>query len=265
MSFFRFKADRLPTAIITALFLLDLAVFFYLPSNLSVLIWMLVMLPVKACICSWNHHHQHVHTFKQTWANRLLEIIYAFHTGITTNAWVLHHNLGHHVNYLDQTKDESGWARKDGSTMGTLEYTLTIAITGYLRAYKVGKKHPKYQKAFLSAGLYVSIILLGLFYINWFNALFIFLIPMLAGYVITCWHTYYHHAGLHTDDHFEASYNVTHRWYNLLTGNLGFHTAHHWKQGVHWSKLPELHEEIKEKIPAHLFRRPCFPFFLLPG
>ena len=41
--------------------------------------------------------------------------------------------------------------------------------------------------------------------------------------------------------------------YNLLTGNLGYHTAHHHKQGLHWSRLPELHEKIKDKIPENLY------------
>lgn len=83
--------------------------------------WLLLVIDPKACICSWNHHHQHLFTFHQGVLNRLLELSYAFHTGITTNAWVLHHVLGHHVNYLDQTKDESAWKRRDGSTMGELK------------------------------------------------------------------------------------------------------------------------------------------------
>lgn len=265
MKFFRYQADILPTTLIALHFLLDLTVFFTVSNKLFVVCWMLLGLVPKIFICSWNHHHQHLNTFRLTWMNRLLEIIYAFHTGITTNAWVLHHVLGHHLNYLDQTKDESAWARKDGSKMGLIEYTLTIALTGYPRAYQVGKRHPKYQSSFLTMGVVTSLLLAFLFYLNWFNALMIFAIPMVHGLLATCWHTYFHHAGLDTDDHFEASYNITHRWYNILTGNLGYHTAHHYRQGVHWSKLPELHKEIESQIPPHLYKQPGFPFFLFPS
>jgi fatty acid desaturase len=44
----------------------------------------------------------------------------------------------------------------------------------------------------------------------------------------------------------------------MVTGNLGYHTAHHYKQGVHWSKLPALHEKIKDKIPDNLIKAAWF-------
>jgi len=263
--FFRYKADRIPIALITLLFVFDLLVYFLVDDWRWVFAWMMAGIFPKSCICSWNHHHQHLPTFLQTWANRLLEIVYGLHTGITTNAWVLHHVLGHHVNYLDQTKDESGWARKDGSTMGVVEYTLHIAITGYPRAYRVGRKHPRYQHPFLSMGLLLICLLVVMIYYKPLSAILIFAVPMLAGYVITCWHTYYHHAGLHTEDPYDASYNIVHKWYNRLTGNLGYHTAHHVKQGLHWSLLPEFHRTLEDKISQDFYREPVIPFRWMPA
>ena len=224
--------------------------------------WFLVSIFPKVCACSFNHHHQHIPTFYQKFLNRSLELIYAFHTGITTNAWVLHHNLGHHLNYLDQNRDESGWKRKNGTTMGEWEYTATIAITGYLRAFRVGRKHPKHQSAFLGMGSFVAVLLGVLLYLNPFNAGVIFLFPMVIGYITTCWHTYSHHAGLDTEDHLKASHNVLDRCYNILTGNLGYHTAHHMKPGLHWSQLPAYHATIAGDIPPELFVKPPLIFRL---
>lgn len=252
MQIFRYKQDRLPVFLVTLLFALNVLVFFTVTNVWLVIMWVVLSAFVRVFTAAWNHHHQHLNTFRQPILNRLLEVIYTFHTGVTTNTWVLHHNLGHHVNYLDQTKDESGWTKKDGSKMSALEYTLTIAATGYLRSYRVGKRYPKYQTDFIRMGLLNLLLLVVLFYYNWVNALLIFLIPMLGIYVGTCWATYSHHAGLATEDEMHASHNVINRAYNLLTGNLGYHTAHHHKQALHWSKLPELHEEIKERIPAEL-------------
>jgi fatty acid desaturase len=59
---------------------------------------------------------------------------------------------------------------------------------------------------------------------------------------------------LDTDNEFAASRNNLNRFYNVITGNLGYHTAHHHEQGVHWSLLPELHEQIQHKIPADLIK-----------
>ena len=203
-------------------------------------------------ICAWNHHHQHRNVFKQTFLNRVLEFFYALQTGVTTNLWLLHHNLGHHKNYLDQSIDESRWQRKDGSTMGSIEYAFSVALTAYQRGYQVGKSHPKHQRNFLIFTILTFSILLILTLINPFNALFVFILPMIISLLYTAWVTYGHHAGLHSDKDFEASYNNTGKWFNFFTGNLGYHTAHHFKQGVHWSQLPDLHQQIKDKIPAHL-------------
>lgn len=252
MRFFRHKADRIPVALIVILFLIDLVFYFSVSSIPALVAYVAISLLAKIFVACWNHHHQHVATFHQTALNRLLEIVYTFHTGVSTNVWVLHHNLGHHLNYLDQERDESGWMRKDGSTMGPFEYTMTIALTGYTRALRVGRRHPKFQSGLVGMGV-VNLLLLALLVVNNpLNAVIVFVVPMLLVYLGTCWCTYYHHADLPTADHLHASYNITNRWYNLLSGNLGYHTAHHMKQGLHWSELPKLHRRIEDKIPPEL-------------
>ena len=252
MTFFRYKEDRIPVLLITSLFFLDLYAFFVFKSTILVFCYAVLGLWFKLFIASWNHNHQHCHTFKQRFLNRMLEIVYTFHTGVTTNVWVLHHNLGHHLNFLDQEKDESAWKRKDGTIMGEFEYTVITAATGYYKAAKVGKNYPKYQKDFIAMGLLNLLVLIVLTFINPMNAILIFIIPMSIVYIGTCWTTYHHHAGLDTEDHLHASYNNVHKFYNKLTGNLGFHTAHHMKQALHWSKLPELHKSIEKDIPKEL-------------
>jgi len=263
MKCFRYKEDRLPVALVVLLLCLDLLVYFTVQSVPLLLCWMLLVLQIKVYTAAWNHHHQHVHTFYQTFLNRLLEIVYTFHTGVTTNTWVLHHNLGHHLNYLDQEKDESGWMKKDGSTMGSLEYTLTIALTAYYRGFLVSKRYPKYQRSFIGMGVFNLLLMSILLWHNWLNGLIVFLIPMMTVFVGTCYATYKHHSDLHAEDPYLASHNVTNKLYNALTGNLGYHTAHHMKQALHWSKLPEYHRSMEHKVPANLVSGE-FPGYMRP-
>lgn len=216
------------------------------------------MIIPRGIISAWNHHHQHSHFFRHNLLNRVLEFFYALHTGVTTNLWVLHHNLGHHRHFLDQTIDESRWKRKNGKKMGMLEYTLNVTITAYYRGFQVGKHFPKQQRQFIVFGLITIALLSILTYFNPLNALFLFILPMIVSLTYTSWATYGHHTGLESNDHFASSHNITDKWFNTLTGNLGYHTAHHYKQGVHWSKLPELHEQIKHKIPKACFRPSFF-------
>jgi len=260
MRIFRYRADRLPVLLVATLFTLDLLVYFRVHSVPLVVGWMLAGLLPKVSICAWNHHHQHVPTFRAGVLNRLLEVVYALHTGITTNGWVLHHVLGHHLHYLDQKQDESAWRTANGRPMRAIEYTVTNALAAYPRAIRVGRRHPRYQRTFARAGTLMLVILAALLWYDWVNATLVFVIPMVAGLVGTVWHTYYHHAGLDASDHHSASYNITDPTYNLLTGNLGYHTAHHIRPGLHWSRLPQFHARIAHRIPTHLYRRPRLPF-----
>ncbi len=249
---FNFSADRLPVTIILLVSALDFTIFATLDNILFLVIYWLVMIIPRGAICAWNHHHQHRNVFKYAPLNRILEFFYALQTGVTTNLWLLHHNFGHHKHYLDQTIDESRWKRKDGSTMHPIEYAFVVALTAYQRGYHVGKSHPKHQRIYLKYTFITFLILMLLTLYKPMNALFVFILPMASSLLYTSWVTHGHHSGLDTNDDFKASYNKTGKWFNLFTGNLGFHTAHHYKQGVHWSELPKLHEQIKNKIPAHL-------------
>lgn len=260
-SVIRHPADRIPVAIIIGLTLLDFVVYFTVDNIWALAAYFLLMIIPKGCICAWNHHHQHTRTFRSVVPNRLLELCYALHTGVTTNLWLLHHVLGHHHNYLDQTKDESRWKRSDGAKMGVWEYTLNVALTAYPRGYQVGKRYPRLYRTHLVYTLLTIALVAALTLYQPLQSFFLFVMPMILGMLITAWATYDHHAGLDTDDHFSASYNNTNRIFNLITGNLGYHTAHHYKQGLHWSELPKLHREIEHKIPEELYIEPFWSLF----
>lgn len=257
---FKHREDIKPVLFVLGLSLIDFAIYFFVESPWVIVSYWLVLLFPKGTLGAWNHHHQHSPTFHSSTLNRILEQFYALHTGQTTHLWLLHHVLGHHHNYLDQTKDESRWKRKSGQQMGEVEYSLNVALTAYPRAYKVGKSHPKQLRTFLIFSALTFLLVGVLFAFKPFATLFLFILPMVCSLVFVSWVTYDHHAGLDTDDHFQASYNIRNRFFNIITGNLGYHTAHHYRQGLHWSKLPELHEQIKDKIPERLFVNSTFDF-----
>ena len=98
----------------------------------------------------------------------------------------------------------------------------------------------------------VVLTILGLaLYYNPVNAFLCILLPGFIALVHTSWATYEHHAGHYPTNHYDASFNITNRVYNFLTCNLGYHTAHHKRPGVHWSMLPAYHESIKHQIPSN--------------
>lgn len=254
MTLFKYHADRTPVLLITLLFALDVLAYMLINNIWLLITYWLIMIVPKGIICAWNHHHQHLPTFKIHSLNYLLEQMYALQTGATSKLWVLHHVLGHHHHYLDQTKDESRWKDKHGKIMGRFKYSMDVMLTAYYRAYQVGKRHPRPLKIFIIATTVTVLVLAALTWLQPVQTLFIFIIPMISSLFFTAWVTYAHHAGLDVNNDFEASYNIMTPIYNTLTGNLGYHTAHHHKQGLHWSLLPALHEKIKDKIPADCYK-----------
>ena len=262
---FRHKEDRLPVFIILMLTVLDFVLYFNVDSFMVLCVYYVAMIVPKGTICAWNHHHQHLFTFRNHALNRTLEFAYALHTGVTTNLWRLHHVLGHHLNFLDQKKDESRWKRADGSKMGVLEYTFNVAFSAYARGYVVGKKHPKQLKPFL---IYTPVFFAIVAMLVWYKpveGMMLFVLPMITSLLFTAFVTYDHHSGLDTDNEFEASRNNLNPLYNFFTGNLGYHTAHHHKQGVHWSKLPALHKLIEKNIPQYLYKKSFITRMILGG
>ncbi len=264
-SVFRFESDRLPVAIFLALFAADILVFTLVTAWPAALVWSLATMAPKTCIAAWNHHHQHTPFFRSNLCNRLMEIVFGLQTGAVSKVWVLHHNIGHHQNYMDQTKDESAWRSGDGRIMSPSEYTLKLAASGYLCALKNGESRPGDRRVFIFMTLLQVALVGALLAINAVNAVLVFVLPMLVSFLVTCRHTYDHHAGCSEEDEYAASNNITHRWYNILTGNLGYHTAHHLRPGLHWSKLPAFHAKIAHRIPPENYRPAGFFAEILPG
>jgi fatty acid desaturase len=251
----RYKADRISVSYTLLLFFVHAGVFFLAPTWLAALL----VVPLAAAsmfVAAINHHHQHLNTFRSSLLNRVFELALSLQTGIAPFAWVLHHNLGHHQNYLHQRPhekpDESRWTRRDGSKMGRIEYTIDLLLHHQIDIVRVGLRYPKYFRPFLLMKIPLwTIIGLALYY-NPTNAVLCILLPGFLTLAHTAWVTYEHHAGKYPTSHYDASHNNLNPLFNWMTCNLGFHTAHHKRPGVHWSLLPAVHEEIKDRIPAEM-------------
>lgn len=248
----RYKADRRSVSFVTFFFAVHVAVYFLASTWLAAL-FVLPLAVGSMFVSAINHHHQHFNTFHSGVLNRIYDIVLSLQTGIAPYAWVLHHNLGHHVNYLNQRPhdkpDESKWTRRDGSQMGRIEYTIDLLLNHQIDILRVGRRYPKYLRAFLWMKVPLWAVMGLALWWNPVNALLVILIPGFLTLVHTSWVTYGHHAGHYPTDHYDASVNCINPLFNYLSCNLGYHTAHHKRPGVHWSLLPQIHDEIKHRIP----------------
>jgi fatty acid desaturase len=258
--FFRYREDRPRVAFFAVIAAIDLCVYAFVRNPLLVVLYCALSMLPKGMTCAFNHHHQHLPTFHHTFLNRALEIVYALQTGVTSHTWTLHHSVGHHLNYLDQTLDESRWLRKDATPMGRVEYSFVTFATSYFRAWQAGRNYPKYRKVFLvMSGLTAALVGLLVFE-RPLAGIAIFLITPAIMLFATSWATYDHHRMRPVESKFEASTNVLQPLYNKWTGNLGYHTAHHYRPSLHWTKLPKLHESIADKVPQDAYLPAGWPW-----
>jgi len=250
----RYKADWWPVSLVLGSFLLHLGFYLWAPPALAALA-LLPLFALSTMVAAFNHHHQHVNVFHARLLNRVYDVLLAVQTGVGPYTWVLHHNLGHHQNYLHQppsvTPDESHWTRQDGTTMGRIEYTLHLFLHHQVDVYRVGRKHPTIFRHYLLMKLPCFAFIAAGMWFKPLSYLLVFFIPGVLALLHTCWATHEHHAGHPATEHLHASTNREHPLFNLLTCNLGLHTAHHLKPGVHWSELPQVHANIRSQIPQH--------------
>jgi fatty acid desaturase len=248
-----YKADRGPISFVMAVFALRVTIW-ALAGPLVCAATVIPLVVLGMFIAPINHHHQHVNTFRVGWLNRLYELVLALQCGVGPYNWVLHHNLGHHQSYLNQpphdNPDTSSWRRNDGSQMGRVEYSVRLLLSHQRDIVRIGRRHPRYLRYFLLMKLPLWGLVAACLLLRPVETLLIFLLPSFLVLCHTIWATYEHHAGCPQDNHLEASRNRENRIYNTLTGNLGLHTAHHKRPGLHWSLLPQLHDRIRSEIPS---------------
>jgi beta-carotene hydroxylase len=196
------------------------------------------------------HNHYHRTIFKNNSLNCFMNYLLFFMGGTTPYTWTLQHNLGHHLNYLNQENDPAPWI-KNGDVVSRLKYTVYGTLNIYPYCFKLGVKYPNVFKKFKFHLVICIAILAALILIDPRGTLFAIVIPTTLIMFNLIDSAYEHHTGLNRSCDFNASRTNVNRIRNWLAFNIGYHTAHHVKPGLHWTKLPKYHEEIKHNIPEN--------------
>lgn len=258
MTLLRHRSDFPAVLLVILVACVQLYVFFVIESHWAAIGCVALLLSVQVSSGAICHNHHHVNTFRIKWLNRLYESVLYLQTGTSPFSWTIHHNIGHHRHYLDPHQDPAPWKHKNGQMMTRLYFDIVNAARIYPQIMHIGRKHPHVYQKFKRMWVLANLPLLALLLIDPTRTLIVFIAPMILLLVLLLDNTWGQHAGTGLDNHFEASRNVELPLYNLTSWNLGYHTAHHMLPGLHWSKLPELHERIKGHIPEHLITDTLF-------
>ena len=243
----RYPEDRWPLAYTLTVLAVQLGLFFGVESLWVTALCVVLFQPVQAVAIACNHYQHHLNIFTVRGLNRVYETILFLQTGTPPYLITLHHNLGHHPHYLEPKLDTLRWQGR-----GLFECLVKNAAGHLTWTLALGRRYPRVYRRLKLMTIVGLVPLAVLLWLDPAKALIVFVGPMLLAVFNVARLGFEQHAGLEMDDHLHASRNIESRLYNLITFNSGYHTAHHVKPGLHWSRLPELHSQLRDRIPAEL-------------
>lgn len=226
------------------------------------------LLPITCLLafvaCVIKHNHIHCRTFSNHYWNRTFECLLGFCTGQSTTAIIPVHNERHHAqNHSDEDCVRSSIVNFRQNWLNLIAFPF-VAVWKVYRVkssdmHRWRRDRPDLyrraqQERFVVLGIIAVLLLL-----NWKGTLIYLGIPYLFGQWGIVAINLLQHQDCDHDSQYDHSRNVTGRFVNWLFLNNGFHTAHHLKPALHWSRLREFHEQhIEPNMRSDLNHRSLF-------
>lgn len=243
---------------------------FQLPKAGILSVFVFVLLNYILLVISHNQIHNGV--FRKPQYNRIFELVLSLLTlGSLANMFGVH-TLNHHLH----TDDEKDWFSSDlvrtwPRFSGLLVFPLLAfyqAILHRSEVFEDSRFRPLKRRKQVE-GFLLLILLVVIAYFSWEEAIYCWVIPgFFAKYALAITNLM-QHQGCEPENDFFASRNFLGKSLNWLLFNNGYHTAHHLKPSMHWSRLPHYHwTQLDTKIPASLKEQSLLGFILfsyLPG
>ncbi|MAA79735.1 MAG: fatty acid desaturase [Deltaproteobacteria bacterium] len=230
-----------------------------------VLYGLLCILPLG--ITAINHNIGHVPIWKSPMLNRCTEYVAGTLQGVPLFLFKTIHVDSHH-RYNQGEKDATRVSRvgEHNHILGYLAYPLfTLGPVRKLRKEyfrTISFRSAEFRKIILQHVLLFILWSLSL-YISWKKAFLFVFVPQLIGIHFLMASNYLQHAQCEQGSAHNHSRNFTGWVFNLLFFNVGYHTAHHLDQKIHWTKLPNAHQEIQSQVDTRFCKRNFIGYFVL--
>ncbi|MEJ2617102.1 MAG: fatty acid desaturase [Ignavibacteriaceae bacterium] len=221
---------------------------------------------MSVAVSVMTHNHNHLPMWQSKRLNILTGWWLTVFYGFPVFAWIPTHNKNHHRFNNREGDDSITYRISEKNNFLTLISYPTIsgyyqqkAIFNYLKEYKTKNR----QKYWVSISQYVILILwlATALFIDWHKALLFVIIPQQVSLFSVLIFNYVQHVHANEESEWNHSRNFT-GFLNFLLFNNGYHTIHHHKAGLHWSKVPEAHKEIENNIDPVLLERSFWWFII---
>ena len=239
--------------ITTALFVIQ---WVFIGVNSFIYTWYLFM---SVAVSVMTHNHNHLPMWQSKTLNTITDWWLTVFYGFPIFAWIPTHNKNHHRFNNREGDDSITYRVSEKNNFLTLISYPTIsgyyqqnAIFRYLKDLKANNK----EKYWLCISQYVILFLwiAGALLLDWQKALLFVIIPQQVSLFSVLIFNYVQHVHANEESEWNHSRNFT-GFLNFMLFNNGYHTIHHHKAGLHWSKVPEAHAEIEHNIDPILLER----------
>jgi fatty acid desaturase len=226
--------------------------------------WLLLILGlIYSVSISWNingiaHNLIHNPYFKWKPLNWAFSWLLSVTIGFSQQFYEIFHNK-HHQGNSDRPDEHGGTVDlisiyrhgHDGEPENPWTYTfLSFFRDDPMPVFQELKRRRPFQGYFgvLEIASWASLCLLA-FLLNWKFMLF-YLPFWYFGHCLSYLNGYFLHYGGNPDEPIAWGVSSYNKLYNLLWFNNGYHAEHHFRPKLHWTKMHELHEKIREQQRA---------------
>ena len=214
--------------------------------------WLAIPYVILACLHTHGSQHYQIHRpfFVSGWANRAYELLGTTVCGIGNHEYKLmhfeHHKLANdrQVNGLvNDPVSTFRWGK--GKEEPFLQYILKTSLRSTFSQNGVRPKNIVWDKKKLrqeNAAKLATVIVLCMINISFIP---IYVAMLYAAWTLNWIENYgEHHGAVDQDDPRRDSVSSYGAVYNFLFLNLGYHQEHHYRPGVHWTKLPDIRKQL---------------------
>lgn len=254
----RYKADIKTLVYLTFTSSLMLVLFFYHEQIQSAILWILygIELVMAVTVGVIVHNHRHVSIWKNKNLNNLMDCWLTVLYGFPVFGWIPTHLQNHHTHTNKEPDYTKTYAFSEKNNLWTIIYYPMYSSGVQLKAIRryLSDLRTKNQEKFIEHIFQIISLILfvvAAFIIDWKAAILFVIIPQQISLNSVLVFNYVQH--IHADE--ESEYNHSRNIegpLNTFLFNNGLHTAHHIKPHLHWSRLPEFHAEIRDKIDPKL-------------
>ena len=263
----RYKADRrtlVYAVLTTVLFVFQWKFGFHWPIGVSVVLYVAYLF-FSIAVTVIAHNHNHIPIWRSKPLNALTDYWLTVFYGFPAFGWIPTHNMNHHaLNNREGDYTITYRLTEHNHLFMLLAYPTVSSyyqqkpIRDYLkRQWTEDRKYFWFcvsQYALLAVWIGIAFVL------DWQKALLYVVVPQQVGLFSVLIFNYLQHVHADEESQFDHSRNFV-GFLNAMLFNNGYHTVHHERAGLHWSKTPEAHAKIEAKISPQL-KVPSFWGFL---